>query len=57
MIDYKGWRILKLSRSAYAAGILDKTVNQLEYLRIFESFKEALEYIGYERGIALIVEQ
>ena len=48
MIDYKGWRILKLSRSAYAAGI--PTGDQMSILKIFESFSEALEYIGYERG-------
>ena len=47
MIDYGLYRIIRLSRSAYAAGI--PTGDQISILRIFESFSEALEYIGYER--------
>lgn len=48
MIDYKGYRIIKLSPGAYAAGILYPEGDQIELLRIFGSFEEALEYIGYE---------
>ena len=47
MIDYDLYRIIRLSSRAYAAGI--PTGDQMTILKIFGSFKEALEYIGYER--------
>lgn len=47
MIDYGLYRIIRLSSGAYAAGI--PIGDPMITLKIFSSFQEALEYIGYER--------